>query len=49
MEIRMAKPLSTPIPNYEPRQSQGSDGLFVTGIWSVIAITLGTFIVSLLL
>ncbi len=45
----MAKPLSPPIRKHEPWQSQGSDGLFVTGIWSVTALGLGTFVIWLLL
>jgi len=49
MEIPMAKQLSTPGRKYEFPHSQRSDGLFVTGTWSVIAITLGTFIMWLLL
>jgi hypothetical protein len=46
MEIPMAKPLSTTARKFDPR---ASGGLFVAGTWSVIAVSLGTFLVWLLL
>jgi len=49
MEIPMAKQLSTAIQKYEPWHPQPSDGLLVTGTWSVIAVSLGTFVMWLLL
>jgi hypothetical protein len=42
----MAKPLSVSGRNW---RSQPSDGLFVTGTWSVIAVSLMTFIMWLVL
>ncbi len=45
----MTKQLSTAIRKHEPWHPEPSDGLLVTGTWSVIAISLGTFLVWLLL
>jgi hypothetical protein len=45
----MAKLLSTPVRKFEGWQPPSSDGLLVTGTWSVIAVSLGTFVVWLLL
>jgi hypothetical protein len=49
MEIPMAKQLSTAIRKHEPWHPEASDGLLVTGTWSVIVVSLGTFLVWLLL
>jgi hypothetical protein len=45
----MARPLSTSIQKFEVRHPQPSDGQFVAGIWSVTVISLGTFLMWLLL
>ena len=45
----MAKELSRTVRKIEVWQPQSSDGLLVTGTWSVIVVSLGTFVVWLLL
>jgi hypothetical protein len=49
MEIPMAKPLSAPARNFEIWHPEPSDGLFVTGTWSVIVVSVVTFIMWLVL
>jgi hypothetical protein len=49
MEILMAKQLSTPVRKFEVWHPQSSDGLLVTGTWSVIVVSVAAFIMWLLL
>jgi hypothetical protein len=45
----MAQQLYTTVQKFEIRHPQPSDGLCVAGIWSVTLISLGTFLMWLLL